>query len=154
MSNTTHAQSTVRPQRALHLVDLENLAATPWMSEQVAQRAAAWYLAAAEYTEGDLVVVATSHRNGFAASMAFPGATVRCRSGRNGADLALLDAYDEFNPGRFSRLVVGSGDGIFTGLVAAARRTGLDVTVVTRRRAGSATLRAAASSVALLGEAA
>lgn len=151
--NKLHKQNT-QPARTLHLVDLENLASTTHVSEAVAHETAAQYLLAAEYTAGDLLVVASSHRNGLAARVAFPSATVRWRSGRNGADLALVDAYSEFDPSRFNRLVLGSGDGIFAGLVAAARWSGLNVTVISRRRNTSMALRAAATSVTLLGEAA
>jgi len=153
MTNIKHHRNT-RPTRTLHLVDLENLASTAHVSEATAHQAAAQYLLASEYTSGDLLVVASSHRNGLAARLAFPGATVRWRSGRNGADLALADAYSEFDPSRFDRLVLGSGDGIFAGLVATARWSGLNVTVVSHRRNTSAALRAAATTVTLLGEAA
>jgi len=154
MTNATLSQFPNRPSRALHLVDLENLAATAWLSQQVARRTAAEYLALAQFEVGDLIVVASSHRNGLAARAAFPGATVRWRSGRDGADLALLDAYSEFDHSRFNRLVVGSGDGIFSGLVASARQGGLVVSVVTRRHSASATLIDSASTVALIGQAA
>lgn len=154
MTQATSIQLPARPARALHLVDLENLAAMAWVSEQVARRTATEYLSVAQYSVGDLIVVASSHRNGLAARAAFPGATVRWRSGRDGADLALLDAYSEFDHLRFNRLVVGSGDGIFSGLVTSARQGGLAVSVVTRRHTASAALSAAASSVALLGHAA
>lgn len=154
MTKVTLFQSANRPSRALHLVDLENLAATASLSQQIARRTAREYLAVAQYSVGDLIVVASSHRNGLVARAAFPGATVRWRSGRDGADLALLDAYSEFDQSRFNRVVVGSGDGIFSGLVASARQGGLVVSVVTRRHTASAALLDSASSVALIGQAA
>lgn len=141
-----------RPNRALHLVDLENLAGTASVTEPLARHTAITYLASSGYCVGDLIVVASSHRNGLAARAAFPGATVRWRSGPDGADLALLDACSEFDPLRFDRLVIGSGDGIFSDLVSSARQSGLSVCVVTRRCATSAVLSSVASSVALLGQ--
>jgi hypothetical protein len=154
MTKPTPIQTPNRPSRALHLVDIENLAATASVSLQVARRTASEYLSAAQYNVGDLIVVASSHRNGLAARAAFPGATVRWRSGQDGADIALLDAYCEFDHLRFNRLVVGSGDGIFARLVGSARQDGLTVSVVTHRHTASVALRDAASSVALLGQAA
>lgn len=145
-------QLLTRPSRSLHLVDLENLAGTASVTEPLARHTAMTYLATSEYCIGDLIVVASSHRNGFAARAAFPGATVRWRSGHDGADLALLDAWSEFDPLRFTRLVIGSGDGIFSELALSARQSGLNVSVVTRRCAASAVLSSAASSVALLGK--
>lgn len=148
----TNVQQHSHPSRALHLVDLENLAGTSSVTETLARRTAIEYLSSADYCLGDLIVVASSHRNGFAARAAFPRATVRWRSGPDGADLALLDSWNEFDPLRFDRLVIGSGDGIFADLAVSARQVGLTVSVVTRRRAASGALSSAASSVALLGQ--
>lgn len=152
----THAnsQQIASPSRALHLVDLENLAGTASVTERTARMVAADYLTASMHADGDLVVVASSHHNGFAARLAFPGSTVRWRSGRDGADLALLDAYSEFNASRFGRLVIGSGDGILARVVTVASESGLNVTVVTRRLSASTTLRCAADDVVFLGGAA
>lgn len=152
MKTKNRHHHTNRPNRALHLVDLENLAGTATVTEPLARRTAMEYLTSAEYSVGDLLVVASSHRNGIAARAAFPGATVRWRSGPDGADLALIDACSEFDPLRFDRLVIGSGDGIFSDLVASARQSGLNVSVVTRRCAASTVLSSAASTVALLGQ--
>jgi hypothetical protein len=140
--------------RTLHLIDLENLAGAATVSESAALLAGESYRDSAEYVPGDLVVVASSHRNGFAARLAFPGSTVRWRSGRHGADLALLDAVREFDLSRFDRIVIGSGDGIFATLARAARSGGIEVVVVSRRRALAASLRSAAHVIALQGEAA
>lgn len=140
--------------RALHLIDLENLVGTATVSESAARIASDLYRQTSQYSPGDLVVVASSHRNGFAARLAFPGSTVRWRSGRNGADLALLDAVSEFDLDRFDRLVIGSGDGIFADLAHAARSGGIQVVVVSNRSALAGSLRSVAHVVELRGTAA
>jgi len=118
--------------RSLHLVDIENLVGYRHLNVEAATATAKLYRTAAAHRPGDLTVVAASHHNGFAAKAAFPEATVRWRSGRDGADLALLDALHEFNLDRFDRVVIGSGDGIFTDQAEACQHHGLSVSVVAR----------------------
>lgn len=68
------------------------------------------------------------------------------RSGVNGADLELLDVLEnERIVGRFSDLVLVSGDAIFAESVAALGAQGVTVTVVARTEALSRRLRMAAS---------
>lgn len=138
------AVANVAVTRALHLVDIENLVGACHLTIDVAAATAAQYLDVARHRPGDLCVVAASHHNGYAARTAFPGATVRWRSGRDGADLALLEALDEFDLDRFGRVVIGSGDGIFAETVGACRRRGLAVAVVGRPEAIASRLAAAA----------
>lgn len=135
------------PTRTLHLIDLENLARTASISDDLARILACWYLTTANYRAGDLIVVATSHHSGVPARLAFPGATVRWRSGIDGADHALIDAAAEFDLTRFSRLVIGSGDGIFTDLCHQARHAGVEVHVVAHPGGTATTLRQAATDV-------
>lgn len=128
--------------RSLHLVDIENLVGYRHLTLEAAAATAEHYRTAADLRPGDLTVVAASHHNGFAARAAFPGATVRWRSGRDGADLALLDALDEFDLGRFDRLVIGSGDGIFAEHAERCRQLGLTIAVVARPNSVAARLAA------------
>ena len=73
------------------------------------------------------------------------------RSGENGADLALLDAYEPSEiTSRFSRVVIGSGDGIFAPLAGALAKAGCHVTVVTRPESLANRLRLAASTIVFL----
>jgi hypothetical protein len=70
------------------------------------------------------------------------------RSGPNGADLALLEVLErEEVEGRSSRVVIGSGDGIFAEAAARLQAGGVDVTVVTRAQSLSRRLRLAALNV-------
>jgi uncharacterized LabA/DUF88 family protein len=70
-------------------------------------------------------------------------------SGPDGADLALLDAARPLRAvvESYDRVVIGSGDGIFTALAADLRRAGLVVVVVSRPVALAIDLRDSASLV-------
>ncbi|MDX6326191.1 MAG: hypothetical protein QOK15_2545 [Nocardioidaceae bacterium] len=70
--------------------------------------------------------------------------------GENGADLALLDVLNENVDRRFERVVIASGDGIFTEPTVELTGRGVDVTVVAHECALSGRLRLAASRVVLL----
>ena len=118
--------------RTLHLIDIENLAGTGHLDHVLARRMAGAYHTAAGCQVPDLTVVACSHHSGFAVALAFRGASVRWRSGPDGADLALLEAADELPFECFDRLVIGSGDGIFLRLARRAHAKGLIVDVVAR----------------------
>jgi hypothetical protein len=116
--------------RQLRLVDLENLAGQPVVSLDSATVVAQRLETVLPRGRGDLQAVATAHISGFAAKTAFPEATVRWRSGKDGADLALLEYAGELPLCRFHELVVASADAIFAGLINDARVAGLAVTIV------------------------
>jgi hypothetical protein len=135
--------------RVLHLVDVENLVGTAHFSlpEAVAVRAA--YEQVAPGGSVNQIILATSHHAGSPTWFGWPGTARRLvRSGRNGADLALLDILDhESVESRFQHVVVGSGDGIFALPAARLQAAGCGVTVVTRRGALSRQLRLAVRDV-------
>ena len=116
--------------RQLRLVDLENLAGSPVVSIDNATEVAQLLQGVLPLGAADLQAVATAHISGFAAKAAFPGAAVRWRSGKDGADLALLDYAGELPLSNFDELVVASADGIFAGLISKAKSVGLAVTLV------------------------
>ena len=118
------------PHRQLRLVDLENLAGSPVVSLDNATQVAHRLEAVLPLGTTDLQAVATAHISGFAAKAAFPGASVRWRSGKDGADQALLDYAGQLPLTTFDELVVASADGIFAGLITQAKAAGLVVTVV------------------------
>jgi hypothetical protein len=96
----------------------------------------------------DQCVVACNH--GVAADVGYgwPGVRLLWRSGRDGADLALLDVLlEESVAERFSHVVVASGDGIFTDPVSRLGRHGVHVTVVANRGQLSRRLELAAAAV-------
>ena len=64
---------------------------------------------------------------------AFPFLRYRVRSGKDGADLALIDVLEHENvAARFSHVVIGSGDGIFGHSAASLAARGVRITVVSR----------------------
>jgi NYN domain len=139
-------------ERALHLVDLENLAGGPGDLANAAPMVAAAYDAASGRMPGDLLFVATSH---FAAHetwhAVWPGVQRLIASGPDGADHALLHVIARERPhDRFTRVVIGSGDGIFAQAAAELQARGCEVTVVSRCDSLSRQLRLAAGEIRYL----
>jgi NYN domain len=147
------ACSEVAPSRVMHLVDVENLMSGPNFTVGEAQRVRQAYLAAAPAGLREQVVIATSHHAASAAWSAWPEAARRLlRSGRDGADLALLRVVAaEALELRFDRVVIGSGDGIFAPAAARLQAGGCSVTVVTRRESLSKQLRLAVLDIRFVG---
>ena len=134
--------------RTLHLIDLENLAGGSAASSADIEIALDGYERLAPFGADDQRVVACGKRLVFPAKDRWPGALVRRARGIDGADRLLLDAADPADvAGRFDRVVVGSGDHIFTDLVLELDRQAVGVCVVSRPEALSSRLRAAAPVV-------
>lgn len=139
--------------RALHLIDVENLAGGPDVSAEVARTAIDDYRRSAVVTPGDLVRLA---RNPWLyRKLAFDlpsGWWTRFGHGPDGADRALLDGLDpESVCRRFDRLVIGSGDHAFADL---ARALGGDLWVISSRRSLSSDLESSVSRAVTSGPAA
>lgn len=132
--------------RTLVALDFENLAGGPEPCEIHFQR----IRQIVEGVVGDVpapIIAACSHHAARTMSFLWPAARWKWRSGRDGADLALLDELDvDWISQRFTRLVLGTGDGIFAGVVSQLGLSGTKVEVVSRRRALSRRLRMAAST--------
>jgi len=81
-----------------------------------------------------LLVVGTGPRLLIDASESFPQARRVCQRGINGADLALLKGSRQIAhiAKRFSRVIIASGDHIFTERASAFVQAGLDVGVLSR----------------------
>jgi hypothetical protein len=139
--------------RRLVLIDVENVVGGLVCDERCADCARAAIARAIGSRADDQVVVATCHRGYPYVAWSWPTARRLVRSGRDGADLALLDVLAEDVAERFAHVVLVSGDGIFTDAVTALGRAGVDVTVVSRRGRLSNRLRLAAARVAYLDEA-
>ena len=139
------------PDRALHLVDIENLAGAPRPSLAVVSEVQGRYLARLAFGADDQVVMAASHRGLLDAACGWPHARYRVRSGRDGADLELIDVLEHENVAvRFRHVVIGSGDGIFGNAAARLADRGVYITVVSLRRSLSACLARVASDVIYL----
>jgi len=140
--------------RVLHLIDVENLAGGSFCSLQGVETTADEYLSLILPTGEDIYVIATSCNNAPAACFGWPTSAQRLmRSGENGADLALLNAYEPLEiTSKFSRVVIGSGDGIFAELAIQLTTLGCEVTIVSRPDALSKRLQMAANNIVLLSD--
>ena len=121
------------PERALHLVDIENLVGAPIPSLGQVTEVQDWYMTKLGCGADDHVVMAASHLGLLNAALGWPHARYRVRSGPNGADLELLDVLLHENvAARFNHVVIGSGDGGFFDAAASLADRGVWVTVVSR----------------------
>ena len=122
------------PERTLHVVDIENLVGTGVPTLALVADVQGRYLARLDLGVCDQVVMAASHRGLLDAACGWPHARYRVRSGKDGADLELLDVLEHENvAARFSHVVIGSGDGIFGRTAAGLAACGVRITVVSRR---------------------
>jgi hypothetical protein len=137
--------------RHLVLIDAENMAATPSPTRQdLAMVKAAVMTVLPDFGTAQRIVACSHHAAG-AVSFAFPEARHLWRSGRNGADLALLDVLEnERVDQRYGRVTICSGDGIFTASAARLARADVNVTVIALRGHLAARLELAARNVVQL----
>jgi len=102
------------PDRALHVVDIENLAGAAVPSLDLVSEVQVRYLACLGFGADDQVVLAASHLALLNAGLGWPHARHLVRSGKDGADLELIDVLEHENvAARFSHVVIASGDGLF-----------------------------------------
>lgn len=143
--------------RAIHLIDCENLnemsprdaTTTTFCTTAVA------YARAAGAISGDQYLVGVNPQCIFDAAVAFSGARLVTRRGPSGAELAILDALEPTDHllRRYGRIVIGSGDSIFTDKVYELASAGLAVDIVAASpRSLSRELAAAADSVRFLSQ--
>ena len=121
------------PERALHVVDIENLAGAAVPSLTLVSEVQLKYLACLRFGADDQVVLAASHLALLNAGLGWPHARYRVRSGKDGADLELIDVLEHENvAARFTHVVIGSGDGLFGRAAASLAARGVRITVVSR----------------------
>jgi hypothetical protein len=122
------------PDRTLHVVDIENLAGAAVPSLDLVSAVQLRYLARLGFGADDQVVLAASHLGLLNAGLGWPHARYRVRSGKDGADLELIDVLEHENvASRFSHVVIGSGDGLFGDAASSLAARGVRITVVSRR---------------------
>lgn len=130
--------------RALHLVDADNLLGNPLtVDPRFIRETFAAYRRAAKFAPGDHAVVATcaDARHAFEVAAAWPGVVHRWRSGRDGADIILIEEAEvAAKSRRYGRVVLGSGDHIFLLAVEVLRSSNVTVQIVSRRDALSRAL--------------
>jgi hypothetical protein len=121
------------PDRALHVVDIENLAGAAIPTLARVTEVQGQYLACLRFGADDQVVLAANHLALLNAGLGWPHARYRVRSGKNGADCELLDVLEHENvAARFNHVVIGSGDGGFGHAAASLAARGVRITVVSR----------------------
>ena len=121
------------PDRTLHVVDIENLAGAAIPTLDRVAEIQGQYLTCLRFGVADQVVLATNHLALLNAGLGWPHARYRVRSGKDGADLELLDVLEHENVAtRFSHVVIGSGDGGFGQAAASLAARGVRITVVSR----------------------
>ena len=139
------------PERALHVVDIENLAGAAIPSLDLVNEVQIRYLACLGFGADDHVVLATSHLGLLNAGLGWPHARHLVRSGKDGADLELIDVLEHENVAtRFRHVVIGSGDGGFSQAAADLAARGIHVTVVSRWGSLAQTLATVAREVIYL----
>lgn len=141
-----HKTTALAKGRTMVLVDIENLIGTGLfgIADAVAVREMLW-------REVDLPLdaqftVATSAQQTLVdAGLAWPGSRLLSRTGADGADLCLTAvATEERLAKRYARVVIASGDGIFTCTAQMLRDQGVLVTVAGRAGSVAWSLREAA----------
>src|ERR1700759_1026969 len=121
------------PDRTLHVVDIENLDGTAIPGFSLVSEVQDWYMTRLALGVDDQVVMAASHLGLLDAARGWPHARYRVRSGKDGADLELIDVLEHENvAARVTHVVIGSGDGIFGRPAASLAARGVHITVVSR----------------------
>lgn len=137
--------------RCLVVVDIQNMVGGAVMDATEAAQVRQCLQKAVGLRGDEQVIIGVSHFDVLEAGLGWPGAGLRVRSGKDGADLALLEVLTEERIAeRFDEVVLASGDGIFTDAVAALGAAGVTVTVVAHREGCSKRLRMAASRTIFL----
>lgn len=130
--------------RTLHVVDIECLFGSTLYTPGMVRRLVATYPALDSATD-HVVLGASCRASAVTALLGWPGSRLVWRPGQDGGDLALLEVLlGEEVERRFDRVVIGSGDGIFTAACAYLAGAGLEVGVVARQGSLSNRLRMAA----------
>lgn len=137
--------------RELHLLDIENLLGRSRFRAADVVRFREFYLDRNHVADDAQLIIATSSRRGIVeAGLGWPGARCVFKCGHNGADLALLNVIKtEHVDGRFEKVIIASGDAIFTDVAKQMQELGVAVTVFAHARSVSKRLTHASELVRL-----
>lgn len=134
------------------MLDIENLQVCAVFAEGGVRATMVEYQRVVDTGPGDHMIMASSHKGALAAWFGFSRARRLVRSGPDGADLALLEAAENENlPYRLDRVVIGSGNGLFSEAAGRLQQQDCSVTVVSRPGALSTRLRLAVHDIRYLG---
>ena len=149
MPRSTSARSSA--ERRIHLIDVENLVGSSATSAAAVAEVRRHYATVAPLLPEDQVVLATGPTAAAAAWFGWGPARRLVRAGIDGADRALLEVIGEESlAGRYGRVILASGDGIFAEACAGLQSEGCAVTVVARPGSLSRSLRFAVRDVRYL----
>lgn len=136
-------------EQRLVLVDIENLAGGAELVASTVEEIKSDLTARLALTDNDMVVVASGSEAFLGWAFAWQNVGRRIRTGLDGADYELLWELENVKPGRFSEVVVASGDGIFADSISRLGEKNITVTVVSRASSCSRRLMHAAHTTIL-----
>ena len=138
--------------RALALVDIENLAGTAQPTAELIREIESIFYSTAQMNKISQTYISCNHLAGFYVGTSWERSCKLCfRSGEDGADLALLEQIDAIpNLKDFNYVVIGSGDHIFAPLARKLTSQGHFVHVISGAGGLSHELRSSASHVSSL----
>ena len=143
---TKIVEGVLRLDRTLAVIDIENLVGGPLPGARACDRVRTFVRSVCGGAPVP-VVAACSHVAAKSAAFSWPEARWKFKSGKDGADLALIEELDpNYVSNRFKHLILGSGDGIFVEHVAALVAAGVAVTLLSRPESLSRKLREAATT--------
>lgn len=137
----------------MHTIDLENqFGGTRFTAAATSRLAGCYPLLDREHDH--VVIGASCQQTAFEGAAGWGNCRLVWTPGHDGADLALADVLlNEDVERRFTRVVIGSGDGLFAPVAAHLASKGIEVIVVARRGHLSRSLRLAAHHYLYLPEA-
>lgn len=119
-----------KPKR-LHEIDIENLVGNGKPTRKQVQAVKENYGLAVQGLENDLVILAAGPQNRIAVMQGWPGAIYMFRKGKDGADAALVDFFNQIEDKTiFTDLFVASGDNRFSTIIHSATQKGIKTTLV------------------------
>ena len=137
--------------RRLIIVDIENYTRKPVLTQQDVASARISLIEDLGIRNDDMVVIGTSHPSNYVnAQLAWKGPRHVGKWGHDGADKALIEAFDQYDLDTYSEVYVISGDGIFTDVANRVRAQNRPVKVVARSRAINYRLYCAADDVEIV----
>lgn len=137
--------------RRVFLIDIENIVGGIVTEAHQAEHVWSELERAVGLATSDQVVIGVCHLSAVAAGVTRMTSRLLVQSGPDGADLQLLRVMTEENlAGRYTDVVLASGDGIFSDAVRDLRADGARVTLVSRPEALATRLKHSADFVHLL----